>query len=195
MPDMEIISGNLHAAKPYFATISPNIPYMFTAPYQRLVKGVMFAHRAMKTGHRLWSGTPVATVTGEFISSRVIAKVTHPMKKKVAQVHVDMTRTDHDWKRKNGIGGRTWITKPGQYKMVIVFHDANRAGPHIDVHIDRLSLVYKVKPDLYAKLKYNKDGYLTENSQKAIIEHLRWEINNGSRVAQNIDHSKSNARA
>jgi hypothetical protein len=194
MPSLDIISNELYASRAYFSAISPNMPYAVTTPYRRVAKTLLFSRRMYQYAKSLKGGVPLATLTGDYVGGRVIKRTMRPVKDRVGKVHVKMTRTDHDWKRKNGIGGRTWITEPGQYKMVIVFHDANRAGPHIDVHIDRLSMVYRVKPDLYAKLKYNKDGMLTENSRQAILEHLRKEINNGSRVAQNIDHTKTNAR-
>jgi hypothetical protein len=194
MFNFKIISANLHESKQYYTAVTPNIPYAVTAPYRRAVKGILFSGRAYKLAKTLKRGTPLANIVGDYIGGRVIRRAVKPARDKVSKLHLKMTRTDHDWRRKNGIGGRTWITEPGQYKMVIVFHDANRAGPHIDVHIDRLSMVYKVKPDLYAKLKYNKDGMLTENSRQAILDHVRWEINNNSRVPQNIDHSKTNAR-
>lgn len=194
MFDMEIISTNLQQSKQYYTTISPNLPYAFSPPYKRVVKGMIFGTKMYGIAKTLKRGAPLAHVVGDYLGGRVIKRAFKPVKDKVAKAHVKMSRTDHDWRRKNGIGGRTWITEPGQYKMVIVFHDANRAGPHIDVHIDRLSMVYRVKPELYAQLKYNKDGMLTENSRQAILNHLRTEIANNSRVPQNIDHTKTNAR-
>ena len=191
---MDIVSNNLYASKEYYLAVNPNIPYALKFQYKRTVKVALLGYKTVRYFKRVHNGTSVAEITGDYIGGRVISKAAGPVRNKVAKTHVKMTRLDHDWKRKNGIGGRTWITEPGQYKMVIVFHDANRAGPHIDVHIDRLSMVYKVKPDLYAQLKYNKDGMLTENSRQAIIDHVRWEVNNNSRVPQNIDHSKTNAR-
>ena len=88
---------------------------------------------------------------------------------------------------------RTWINTPGRYKMVIVYHEAFKAGPHIDVHIGHLSVIYRVKPDLYAKLKFNKDGSLTNASKEHILAHVRSEISNGSRVPQNLDHPDDQA--
>lgn len=195
MPKLENISNNLYIARPYFTAVSPNIPYAFAVPYKRAVKTLLFSHKLYGYFKSVKGGVSLANITGEYIGGRVIRRAVKPVRDKVAKTHVKMTRTDHDWRRKNGIGGRTWITEPGQYKMVIVFHDANRAGPHIDVHIDRLSMVYRVKPELYSQLKYNSDGMLTESSRQAIINHLRTEIANNSRVAQNIDHTKTNARS
>lgn len=194
MHDLNIISSNLHGAKPYFVSVSPGPAHAFNGYTKPLVKAAMLGTRAWSAVKTFRSGEALSVIAGQQVGTTIIRRGLKPVKNRVAKTHVKMTRTDHDWRRKNGIGGRTWITEPGQYKMVIVFHDANRAGPHIDVHIDRLSMVYHVKPDLYARLKYNNDGMLTEASRQAIINHLRAEINNGSRVAQNIDHTKTNAR-
>lgn len=194
MPKINNISRNLYKSRPYFTAVSPNFPYLFITPYKRLTKTALLSYRLYGYVKDVNNGKPLSNVVGEYTSSRVLRTVIKPVREKVTKTHIAMTRTDHDWRRKNGIGGRTWITEPGQYKMVIVFHDANRAGPHIDVHIDRLSMVYKVKPELYSQLKYNSDGLLTEKSRQAIINNLKSEINNNSRVPQNIDHTKTNAR-
>lgn len=198
---MQIVSNNLYQSKKYFTTISPGFQSVLLGRAKFVVKTFGLAYKGTRTILKWKKGTPInelvnpVELSSDFISGKVVSKSTKPISKRVAKTHVAMTRTDHDWRRKNGIGGRTWITDPGRYKMVIIFHDANRAGPHIDVHIDRLSVIYKVKPDLYAKLKYNSDGMLTEKSRQAIIDHVRAEIAMGARVPQNIDHSKTNARA
>lgn len=89
---------------------------------------------------------------------------------------------------------RTWIDKPGKQQMVIMYHHATRAGPHIDVHIGDLSLIYRVKPDLQDKLKFNSNGVLTADSKNQILDHVKSEIQNKSRVPQNLDHSLNEAR-
>jgi len=138
---------------------------------------------------------PLDEVIADRVASHSIKFMVKPIKSRVTKAHHVVRRSHHHVRRYNGIGGRGWIYAPGQYQMVIVYHDANRVGPHIDVHIGRMSMVYRVKPDLYAQLKTNNDGMLTENSRKLIMEHLRSEIGKGAQVPQNLDHSMSNARA
>lgn len=89
---------------------------------------------------------------------------------------------------------RSWIDKPGKHQMVIVYHDATRAGAHIDTHIGNLSMIHRVKPELKEKLKFNTTGALTVDSKKAILDHVRSEVQNRSRVPQNLDHSLKEAR-
>jgi hypothetical protein len=78
--------------------------------------------------------------------------------------------------------------------MVLVYHDANKARKHIDVHIGRFSLIVRVsgKP-VENKIKYNNNGELTIESKEALLNHVRKEIANHSRMPQNLDHSMSNA--
>lgn len=150
-----------------------------------------------KNVHKVVTEQDVAKFIGEYSANKMIHKASKPVNERIKRTHVHLSRLDRDnsLHHKNGIGGRNWITSPGRYDVVIIYHDANRAGKHIDVHIGRLSVIYKVKPELAAKIKLNRDGYLTEDSRKAIIAHVRSEIANGSRVPQNIDHSRTNARA
>lgn len=89
---------------------------------------------------------------------------------------------------------RSWIDKPGKQQMVTVYHEATRAGSHIDVHLGPLSMVYRVKPELQEKLKFNSGGQLTKESKTHILNHIKGEIQNRSRVPQNLDHSLNEAR-
>lgn len=196
MVDIDIVSSNIRESKKYYLSVAPGVNGVIKHAYKKYLKLTSFVY---KGGRYLFtskkSHVEPSEILGTYLSGKVTGKIMSPVSSRVADAHVNISRTKHDWKRKNGIGGRTWLTKPGHYDMVVVFHDANRAGPHIDVHIGRLSLVYKVKPDLYAKLKYNKDGMLTEKSRKHILDHIKYEVSKNARVAQNIDHSKSNAVA
>lgn len=194
--DLAVINKNFVEAAPFYRSVNPNIPNLFRISFHRKVVKALFTmwrHRDVPARYR--DGESAGSIVGDYLGSRIIKQFTGPVKGTVAQTHVHVARHPHDWRRKNGMGGRSWLYRPGRYKMVIVYHDANRAGPHIDVHIDRVSLVYRVKPELYSQIRYNREGYLTEESKKLIIEHVRNEVQNGSRVAQNLDHSKGNARS
>lgn len=46
-----------------------------------------------------------------------------------------------------------------------------------------------------SKLKFNNKGLLTEDSKKALIDHVRAEIKMNARVPWNHDHTRSNAKA
>lgn len=190
------IQRGLIGARPVFSTLSPGIPSIFAGKVGILVGKANKTKRTVSIVNGALD-TTIAEAAGNFVGGKIVFKSTHPVKTRIGRVHNHLANVDHDTSlnHKNGIGGRNWLTEPGRYDVVIIYHDANRAGKHIDVHIGRVSVIYKVKPDLAAKIKLNSNGYLTEDSRKAIINHVRHEIANGSRVPQNIDHSKSNARA
>jgi len=98
----------------------------------------------------------------------------------------------------NGMGGKTWIedeidqNKRVVKHMRIVFHQAT--NPHLDIHIGHLSLVINLgsKP-IMNDIKFDKDGGLTAKSRFAILNLLREEVMNNSRMAQSFDHSITNA--
>lgn len=190
--DMNIVRDEMVSAKPYFKKFGPSPAYLLRGKLSTGYYAVNSAITAIKTYR---SGAEPAVVLGEALGNHVVRTMARPVKRHVKATHKHLQKVNHDPFRKNGMGGRTWLLSPGRQKMVIVFHDANRAGPHIDVHIGRLSLVYRVKPELYEQLKYNRSGYLTDQSRKAILDHIRSEISTGARVPQNLDHSISNARA
>lgn len=199
MINMQITEAELIAARPYFRKLSPGPSSLIRARYiSTTMKLTMAAWSSYKVARALDEEPTLAHFLGDFIGGRVIAGVIRPAKREIRRTHVRVSqgaKAGRDMSRKNGMGGRSWITEPGNYQMVIVFHDANRAGPHIDVHIGSFSVVYRVKPDLYAQLRYNNQGMLTENSKKLLINHVRSEIANGARVPQNLDHSTANARS
>ena len=147
--------------------------------------------RALRNGDKTG-----ADVVGELLAQQGMRRALSPLRKQVTRAHI---HTQHmpkrDMWRKNGIGGRGWFYEPGRKKMVIVFHDANKAGPHIDIHIGRVSLIRRVKPEVYDQLKFNREGLLTGESKKLLLNFLREEIDNGSRIPQNLDHTLRNARA
>jgi len=99
------------------------------------------------------------------------------------------------WNIFKDVKRRTWINKFDSSReikpMRVVFHHAT--NPHLDIHIGHLSLVINLgnKP-IMNDIKFNKNGELTGKSKIAIMEFLREEIMNNSRMAQNLDHSINN---
>lgn len=79
-------------------------------------------------------------------------------------------------------------------KMVLVYHNANRAGPHIDVHIGGISFVVRVPKDQESLAKVGRTGNLTQASKDALIAFVRNKIADGAMVPQNLDHSDADAR-
>jgi hypothetical protein len=193
--DLDAIWGELRASEPYFKVWNPQWSSLFRFYRSEMAtRGIKFTWRTYKAWKR---GEPLPEAIGEALGSILMKQVFMRQPRRIVTrgYHVIQEAPPKDWSRKNGLGGRSHIMRTGAYPLVIVFHDANRAGPHIDVHMGRFSLVYRVKPDLYSKLRYNRSGQLTEASRKAILDHVRSEIANGSRVPQNLDHTRSNGTA
>lgn len=78
----------------------------------------------------------------------------------------------------------------GRYRLVVIYHDADRAGPHIDIHIGKISLVKRLPQDF--KLSFN-DGILTQASKDRIMTLIADEFKGRARLAQNADHSETDA--
>lgn len=195
MVSMRRVSKGLVASRPYYETLSPQATQLVAHQYATYMRAGKFTYRTWK---QVRAGVPLADAMGDAAAGILVKRyVTGRPRGVVNRMHqVAQEAPKKDWGRKNGLGGRSWITEPGRYPMTIVFHDANRAGPHIDVHIGRFSVVYSLRnKDIYERLRYNRDGMLTEASRKLILDHVRGEIENGSRVPQNLDHTRTNAPA
>lgn len=152
-------------------------------------KIVLFMKRTrdiQRLGSLIASETPLADAVGDILSGKIINKVVlkhvRPMIKD-AYNHVEATNISH---LNNGYG---WINKSGRLKYAVVFHDADKAGAHLDIHFENgVSFIRRVKPHVYSKLRYGKDGSLTIDSKKSLMAFLDDEINNNTRTPQNIDH-------
>jgi hypothetical protein len=194
--NLAAINSELIAGNRLFRSFNPSVSSVLSNPFHQKAAKIVIAGAKTLVDYKEYKRTgDAAEFVGGFLGTRMIKKICKPVKTRVTRAHVIVNRTDHDLWRKNGIGGRTWYDTPHRERMVIVYHDANRAGPHIDVHLGRVSLVYRVKPELYSQLRYNSSGQLTQASRDAIIDHVRQEVAGNSRVAQNIDHSRSNVVA
>jgi hypothetical protein len=192
MIDFDRLNQDLIGSKPYFKAVSPGPRKLFVDSVPEMIRLGAAGYTTIKS---IRSKNPGHEIVGDLVTSQVLYYTLRPVKRFVTKTHKRIPDIPKkDFHRKNGMGGRSWYTTPRKEEMVIIFHDANRAGPHIDVHIGRLSIIYKVKPDLYEKLRYNRKGVLTADSQKLLIEHVKSEIARGARVPQNLDHSKAEAK-
>lgn len=188
-------------ARRAFSMISPNPLFLLKSPL--VAPAIITTHVVAGLIKR----KPIADLIGETIGGSImnVAGRRFLSDQLKRQTHIAFYSTAKPWNKVNGLGGRSeMIMRPeidadadGRIikRMVIVYHHANKAGKHIDVHIGRRSLVYRVSGKPVEKLiKFNSNGMLTEASKKALLDHLRKEIGNNSRVAQNLDHSITNAR-
>lgn len=206
----EITEGLAEAKQPYLS-ISPG--WQSLIAHSTLSTAVGLAVKARGIHKQLKRGDDIETIAATMLAGGITGKViTKPIGNVNKRAHIwashhsgDHLITEdgkviklgeHDRSKPDAKGiddTYGWINQPGRQRMVIIYHEADKAGPHIDVHIGALSLVYRVKPDLYSQLRFNKDGSLTNNSKELIIKHIRSEVEGKSRVPQNLDHPDSQA--
>jgi hypothetical protein len=208
--NLDSITDGLIDAKPAYLAISPGWTSLVRQPF--LSKGIGLTLKAKAIHKQIKHGDDVDHIVAGLTASAITGKaVTGPMVRRNKAAHIwashhsgdHLIHTDgkieklgeHKERKdaKGDEGSRGWIASPGRYRMVLIYHEADKAGPHIDVHIGSLSLVYRVKPDLYRNLRFNTDGTLTANSKQLLITHVRNEIAGGSRVPQNLDHPDDQA--
>lgn len=82
---------------------------------------------------------------------------------------------------------------------IIVFHEADKAGPHLETYIVVNGTAYNIgvkrlTPAMMRNVSKNGGGKLTQNSQEYLINILRKEYKNGAWLAQTTDHTPSEAR-
>lgn len=191
--NLAVLQHELGQSRPYFEAVNPSLNAVIKHRSIRMAAGV---YVAAKTAWELRGKQKSASdVTSSILAGGIIAGITSPGRAGLRKTHFHVRCVGkRDFFRKNGLGGRSWICSPTRREMTIVFHDANKAGPHLDVHIGRFSMIYRVKPDVYEKLRYNNQGRLTQESRELLLEMLRGEIGNNSRVPQNLDHTITNGR-
>lgn len=183
-----------------FSTLTPHPIFLIKHPIviPAFIAGGIITKLAKKQ--------PVSNIVGEIIGNTILRGLgKHSLMFNFNRlIHLAYNEPLKPWIKINGLGGRSkMVLNHGDVaidgriikRMVIVYHDANKAGKHLDVHIGRRSFVYRITGKPVEKLiKYNSKGMLTEESKQALLKHLKAEIANNSRVAQNLDHSLANAK-
>lgn len=194
--NLDVARHEMVQARPYFKNVSPAWPGLIRG---RMARWARRAFTAMWVSHEVRAyadGKPAAEIAGNIVGGKIKRSVMNKPRKLVTDGHQHMRHIQgRDFFRKNGLGGHYWFYKPGRHPLVVVFHDAYRAGPHLDIHIGRFSMVRRVKPEVYEQIRYNSDGYLTQDSKKLLLEFLREEVDNNTRIPQNLDHSITNTKA
>lgn len=177
-------------------------PFMGLAPSpffmvkHRYAKAIGTVIDAAKDAYMLFKGKPVEDIAGRRLAGIAIRKMKKrpkmAIKKGLMMAQVNSRRTLLDpviQEIERDANGR--IVR----RMRIMYHDANKAKKHLDVHIGRTSLIYKVTgKEVESKVKFNHKGQLTEDAKKALIAHVKYELSINARVAQNLDHTVTNAK-
>lgn len=170
-----------------FSLIAPSI--LLSTRY-KIVNRLYYAYRNISTLKRIiLDKESLANIAGEYLAGRLIYA---GAEKILPQLYKSIPLNEHHLLKPQ----RSWFNKKGKGKFVVVYHHANKAGKHIDIHFDNgTSFIMRVDNKPVEKLiKFNSKGLITEESRKALLEHIRSEIRNSSRVPQNLDHSLLEAR-
>jgi hypothetical protein len=175
-----------------YASITPSPIMALNIPYKGIV---LMSYSLVKSSIKLVKGkTTLEEVGGEFIAGQLLSSIKVPLttvfKRGILAAQLKsspFTLLMGDYEKRND--GR--IIRP----VRIMYHDAYKAGKHLDVHIGRTSLIYRVsgKP-VEALIKYNNKGELTQTSKDALLDHIKYETAKRARVPQNLDHTVSNAK-
>lgn len=157
---------------------------------------IMLAANAAERAWKVWKGeSTVARECGGFVASKVTKNLLTPAVGRVTRLHMRAQYV-------RMVNGRSWPVPAAEINdqgrmiqpLTIVYHHANKAGKHIDVHIGRFSLIVRVDGKPVAdQIKFNAQGELTQASKDALLDLVRDEIRNHSRFPQNADHSLANA--
>jgi hypothetical protein len=194
----------LQSAVPLFKSICPSLIDSIGHKGFRTVRKILRNCQEVLFFKSVMEGNPdrIPERLGELAGRRIAhTLMIKPLKRMNINAHKRMAGIDRTAGHAGHGRNRSWITEfdkglDGRIvkRMVMVFHDANHAGKHVDLHIGHLSLVFRIsgKP-VENELKF-KDGMLTQDSKNAILKHLKAEIANGSRVPQNLDHDWQAAR-
>jgi len=181
-----------------FKSITPSPVSFLKGKPQKLFK-MIFSGMYYNSFIKQIQKTNMSELTGAVIAGAVIDKyVRTPVKSIVLKGFEMTTPNEQKWiplnERHLFFSKRTWFPKTGKQKLVLIYHEATHK--HVDIHFeDGTSLIIRVsgKP-VESEIKFNKDGVLTEKSKLALMNHIRGEIANNSRVPQNYDHDFEEAR-
>jgi hypothetical protein len=131
---------------------------------------------------------------GGVLATTILSFATSPLQRMISNSMIQVSN------QTEVVNGRSWPVQNGELndgrmikKMKVVFHDAFRAGQHLDIHLGKLSLVIRVPSTIGSKLKYNSSGELTIASKDRLIEFLSDKIDSGVNLPQNRDHTVRDA--
>lgn len=198
---MRTLAQSFVKAENIFITFTPNWTALITIKWFKWLLQIYNIYNTIK--NIINTNTSLEKDIADLISNKILSSCLNRPNNFILRniKHISITKR---WKAKGlNASHRTWIgnwDKGSNSRIVkelnIMYHDANRAGKHLDVHLGHLSIVIRVngKP-VESQIKYNNKGELTQISKDALINHLRAEVANNSRMVWNHDHTLTNARS
>ena len=118
----------------------------------------------------------------------IISRTVKALTKKVEQIRTSRQQTmPPEW-----IGYQT-------ADRIIVYHEADRAGPHIESYLVINGTAYNIgvkrlQDQHISKISKNNSGKLTNNSKQFLLNLLTDEYKKGAWLAQTTDHAPNEAR-
>jgi hypothetical protein len=200
------ISRKLARGRNAFLIINPSLSKLAKPVWLKEI--LRNTPRVLEVARRVIQGDSFKEITEDAIAGSIAGRITtritdHNLKVLVLKGHqIALEHPLSNLTKELGATRRTWVTSTDKNiftgrivkPLTIVYHDANKAGKHLDVHLGHLSLVYRVSGKPFEKnLKFNSQGRLTEASKQILLTHIRAEISKNSRVPWNHDHTVSNA--
>ena len=181
------LNKSLYNAKDLFIDVTPNPINILSTKYKKIAKIALKIIRYSKLSLKvIKKEKDIETIIGTIIGNKINGIITNKINIKVTKL-MDICIVQPNESHLNN--NRSWFIKNERLKLNIAYHESSLK--HLDVHFSNgTSFIYRVsgKP-VENKIKFNSKGMLTEESKKALINHIRSEIANKSRVPQNIDHN------
>lgn len=195
------ISKGLIKSKHDFIMLNPGLPFLFKLKW---IKWIFLSKSLIKEIIYVKNGSKVFDVIGNIIGDVMVHSCCIRHCNNILTFSYRTSALFNPVLLRKGLGAsrRTWITSLDKgldgrivKPLTIIYHEANKAGKHVDVHLGHLSMVYRIsgKP-VESKIKFNSKGYLTEESKKNLLNHIRAEIKQNARVPWNHDHTIANAK-
>lgn len=173
-----------------FQVLSPGIPSAFKTVWVRNAFQArrMFILLTMFVSKKISASDLIGMQIGRSVLKIGLSRVRRGVSDlhMIAQINSERTLPNDPVIRKLETRNKRMVRR-----MRVVYHDANKAGKHLDVHVGRTSLVYRIKGK--PKIAF-RNGILTEDARKELLNYLKGEIARNSRVAQNLDHSSEEAQ-
>lgn len=181
------ISKSLNNAISSYLILAPSPLKCFKLPIVHTIKAIQLGLSSWKL---IRGKVSIDDYLTDITSSIILQQLNKPTSFYIKKA-CSIKTTDRTWfSYTKDVGMNNRAVKP----VVVIYHDANRAGKHIDIHIGRYSFIQRVSGKPIEKKITYYNGNLTQESKDEILDFLRKEISNNSRFVQNLDHSITNSK-
>lgn len=188
---LQRVEERTKGAKPLYEEIATEFMFGVSGKLGKIINRARKAHMVYKI-YESYIHNQLPEHCGSIIFGKLVKQ---PMRKQVAKfirINIGSYRIKS---ANNTNAGRTKFfnkVKPQFTTMTIIFHEADKAGRHVDIHIGSISIVKRLPQDF--NVTKNSDGSITQATKDRIIDLVRYEFNNNAWLAQNLDHSEKDSK-